>query len=496
MSLNLSGFSTPLLSQVVSIQIDSRHSLMKLGNKIPWVKILQIIFSDLKQTEKQKWWVGRPMNVRVHLGAYLLQQQFNLTDRQTEQLLKDNAAYQVFCGLGLVDDFTIPDHTKIEAFRSRLSPETQRHIGNLLAQHASKLGYANPKDFDVDSTPQNANITYPSRPRSLISVAKLAKRLAHWLVKACNQPKERYKINLSFLNHLSLTYYRLKKQNKLESKTEWMKQMWRSTYQMVLPVFKDSYLLLQDETRGKLKSMASRLRYAVETLQWRANALLDKMHVELFPEAEQNIYPYMPNIHALHCQAITCINKNKPNKKKYYGRVFQLGRIGGNFLITQQCEALHMPDAGSLPGMVNEHERLFGKYALVSIATDTGYYSLNNLNFLQAKGVKEIGLKRPRRKLKAPPSDLDELTRYRLYCRRSGIEALIGQTKHGGQLERSRMKSDRTTLSAGYAAVLGFNLRQLNRYAVGLVCPKSTNDDHSFKKYSKIPIKLIEMAQT
>jgi len=50
-----------------------------------------------------------------------------------------------------------------------------------------------------------------------------------------------------------------------------------------------------------------------------------------------------------------------------------------------------------------------------------------------------------------------------LYCRRSGIEALISQTKHGGQLERSWMKSDRTTLSAGYAAVLGFNLRHNNK---------------------------------
>ena len=56
-----------------------------------------------------------------------------------------------------------------------------------------------------------------------------------------------------------------------------------------------------------------------------------------------------------------------------------------------------------------------------------------------------------------------------LHHRRAGIEPLIGHTKHGGQLGRSRMKSDATTKSAGYAAVFGFNLRQLSRCLVGEV---------------------------
>ena len=37
---------------------------------------------------------------------------------------------------------------------------------------------------------------------------------------------------------------------------------------------------------------------------------------------------------------------------------------------------------------------------------------------------------------------------------------------------RSRMKSDETTKSAGYTAVLAFNLRQLARHLAGEVRPK------------------------
>jgi IS5 family transposase len=489
MSLNLSGFSTPLLSQVVSIQIDSRHPLMKLANKLPWAELLQIIFPDLQQTAKHQWQVGRPLNVRIHLGAYLLQQQFDFTDRQTEQLIRDNAAYQVFCGRGLVDDFTVPDHTRIERFRSRLSPEVQRQMANVLTKQATKLGYANPKVLDVDSTPQHANIAFPSKIQLLKSTVKLAQRISRWLVKYTHKTKEAYRIRLDWLNQLYFPYCSLrKKPSKKQHAHTYLQQIWRATAQMVMPVFKDSYLLLQESIQDQLKPMASRIRYAIETLQYRAENVLDRLHEIIFPEAEQTVYPRPKKIYALHAQAVTYIHKQKVDQRKYFGRVFQLGRVAGNFLIAQKCESLHMPDAQSLPGMIKEHETLFGQDALESIATDTGYYALRNINLLKDKGVREIGLKRPNRKLNAPPDGLDELTRYRLYCRRSGIEALIGQAKHGGQLERSRMKSDRTTLSAGYASVLGFNLRQLNRYAIGSVRPSSANDAiHPMKIPIKIP---------
>jgi hypothetical protein len=49
----------------------------------------------------------------------------------------------------------------------------------------------------------------------------------------------------------------------------------------------------------------------------------------------------------------------------------------------------------------------------------------------------------------------------------NGIEPLIGHAKQGGQLGQSRMKTDETSLAAGYAAIGGFNLRQLIRPLLG-----------------------------
>ena len=106
---------------------------------------------------------------------------------------------------------------------------------------------------------------------------------------------------------------------------------------------------------------------------------------------------------------------------------------------------------------------------LQSVATDKGYYSYDNEQLFIKTGVTDIQLPRPERTLDAPPETTPWPIRKLLHDRRAGIEPLIGHTKHGGQMGRSRKKSDESTKSAGYAALLGFNLRQLTRYASGEV---------------------------
>lgn len=132
-----------------------------------------------------------------------------------------------------------------------------------------------------------------------------------------------------------------------------------------------------------------------------------------------------------------------------------------------------MPDAQSLPKMLNEHQNLFGKGVLQSVAVDKGYYALENEQLLINMSVPDIHLPRPNRTLNAAPETTPWPIRQLLHNRRAGIEPLIGHAKHGGQLGRSRMKSDETTKSAGYAAVFGFNLRQLTRHIAGEVRPKN-----------------------
>jgi IS5 family transposase len=91
---------------------------------------------------------------------------------------------------------------------------------------------------------------------------------------------------------------------------------------------------------------------------------------------------------------VACFNKNKLHKKYQFGRAYQLGRLGGNFLIVGNNTSVRMEDKHSLQPMVEMHQTLF-QTADVQIATDKGYYSKNNVTYLNKKTNCDTGLQRP-----------------------------------------------------------------------------------------------------
>jgi hypothetical protein len=167
---------------------------------------------------------------------------------------------------------------------------------------------------------------------------------------------------------------------------------------------------------------------------------------------------------SFHLQEVACFTKSKLGKKYQFGRAIQLGRIKGNFFFVGKSTSVRMPDKKSLVPMMKEHENIFGKGKIHSISTDKGYYSSKNEKYLAKKNINEIGIQRPYNIKKAHPKPITKACEEKLINRRAGIEPLIGHIKQGGQLGRSRMKSDKTIESSGYTAVLGFNLRQLIRH--------------------------------
>ncbi len=55
-----------------------------------------------------------------------------------------------------------------------------------------------------------------------------------------------------------------------------------------------------------------------------------------------------------------------------FGLVFQLRRIGGNFLIAFACTSVRMEDKQALSPAIDEHRTLFGENILQQIGTDKG----------------------------------------------------------------------------------------------------------------------------
>jgi transposase, IS5 family len=460
MSICSSGLDAPCRVQPVMIDVAPTHPLIQLAQVIPWQALAELVLPDLKQsTAKGQWWLGRKLKLRLHLGAFLLQWLYHLTDRQVEWGLKDNAAYRLFCGWGSVEQWHAPDHTKIEAFRSRLSPDTQRRLANEVAVWATELGFADPAKLDIDSTVQEANIAYPADAQLL---RKLAQKCAK-VVAFVKQAKKRYgppglQIDLATINRKAKEYFFLAKTTAIEKRREVFRAYHHLVKQQVKPVIAfctalhpRAYAILPWNIRRTIDQITGQ--------GWRF--ILDVAHFI----RRHTIKP--GKLLAFHCAAVACIRRGKVGKENEFGRVFQVGRMDGNFLLVGACTSLRMEDSAALGPMLGEHQRLFGEGTLRSCATDKSYYSAANRKYLRAlPGLEEFCLQQPG----FDPATLTESERAtftRLANRRAGIEPLIGHAKQGGQLGQSRMKHDASTLAAGYAAIGGFNLRQLVRHQLG-----------------------------
>jgi transposase, IS5 family len=459
MSICFSGLDTPYCGQPVTIDVSPAHPLIQLAQVIPWQAITDMVLPDLKRTTaKGKWWLGRKLKLRIHLGAFLLQWLYHLTDREGEWAIKDNAAYQLFCGRGVVNNWHPPDHTKLEEFRSRLSPETQRHVANQVAMWATALGFADPSKMDIDSTIQEANIAYPSDAQLMVKMTLLVNKVWTYMKKHVTFFADFIPtVDVKAVKAKAKAYWFRDRQN-THATPSLLQDLWHESFTQISHVRKYFQVLLDYD----IDRMPWNIRRAFNQINAYCSDLF--LHVASFLCRGVMVPDKALSFHA---KAVRCFNKGKLAKGLQFGRAFQVGRIGGNFLLVAPCTSVRMEDKASVRPMISAHQEVCGHDVLASCGMDKGYYSNANYKYLQSLGgLKEFCLQQPGLDISRLGEDAVE-TYTRLVNRRSGIEPLIGHAKQGGQLGQSRMKTDETTLAAGYGAIGGFNLRQLIRHLLG-----------------------------
>ena len=460
MSLDKSGFTSKLKGSSLVIEVEEKHPLINLGNVLDWNSLYSIVEQDLKKRnslkEKIKWWLGRKWFLRIHLAVFFLQSLKPFTDRQMEEALGYNAAYQIFCGRGVVSQWPCPDHTKIADFRNRLSPDTQHQLVSEVLKIGKAQGFVDPSQMDIDSTVQEAHIAYPTDARLLSKLAEKGAKGAEALKHQGQEVFSHIRIDLKAIKAKAKTYFFLAKNKKIEE----TRKVFQELYQAV-----QSQMSLLLEKLQKAPSVGEGLKWnikqSLEPLKSEAIAYLQAVayFVETHTMKEGKLL-------AFHAQAITCIGKGKVGKENECGRVFQLARLGGNFMMVMKSTSLREADKQSVKPFVQEHQETFGKGKLDSVGADQAYFTKKNVLYLREL-VDQVHLQQPIN-IKKDWSGLDEETKEKLSNRRAGVEALIGHLKNKWGLRRSQMKSDQTTLASGYRSVLGFNLHQLTRHQQGV----------------------------
>jgi hypothetical protein len=451
MSLDLS-LGTPqdyAMPKSFSILVDNKHKLIKLKNVLDWKNMIQVVLPDLQKTSGRFWHLGRKLYVRQHLGAYVLQALFKMTDRETEQRIRDTPVFQVFCGYGEVEKFHTPDHTKIEDFRNRLSSETTRLLVVEILKQAHLLGLVRLDSIDIDSTVQEANMAYPSDACLMRKLASKAAKVGGFLKEKGINGFQKITVDLSKVSKKGREYFFRKKNAAIEVTRE---------------IFKDYFDVVQEQVTPVIQEIEALSAADLSVLPWNIRKHVDCLKIQA-PKYFQDV-AYFVTHHtvkagkqlAFHLNEVACIAKGKIGKSFEFGRVFQLARLGGNFITVFSSTDTRMNDKDSLVPIIEQYAEDFGADTLKEISTDKGYYSSKNVitPTKRDQSINTDGVQRPQNAKNQPSgARVEELRR-----RRAGIEPLIGHVKSFG-LRKSKAKSDQGALASGYRSVLGFNLHQM-----------------------------------
>lgn len=453
MSFCLVGLSGRLKRTSVNITVPSSDPLIELANALEWEAVARIALPDLKRTAKGFWRRGRKLCLRTHLSVMILQCLLKETDRGIEERINQTPVYRVFTGFGILRRWKCPDHTKIEEFRNRLAPETHKRIGHYFLTVAQAKGFADASWMDIDSTVQEANMAYPADS----SLMKKLSEKCHKTIEFLKAKKKTYapdfSIDIEKIRKVAQSYFFLKKNASIEERRE----LFQHYHRLVKKQLRAAVSYCANMTARQRQALPWNIRKTVLEIRemgWRY--LLDVGHFTRTHKIKPG------KILSFQAHDVACIKKGKAGKDKEFGRVFQLGRIGGNFLIAFACSSVRMDDKKSLLPAVHEHREVFGKEMLKQVGADKGYYKRRNIKEVEALTINADGLQRT---VNAKNQVNREVVKT-LRDRRSGIEPLIKHAKSFG-LGKSRMKTDRATLASGYRSVMGFNLHQLARHMTG-----------------------------
>lgn len=355
MSFNLTGLNARVRGGEITIKIEDSHPLIQVCQNIPWEELADIVTPDLKKTKKGFWNLGRPLKIRSHLGAYFLQKMFDMTDRGTEYGIRDNAAYQIFCGKNVVSKWKAPDHTKIEEFRSRLSPETQRMLANWISKVAVKLGLANPKEMDIDSTIQEANMSYPSDANLMVKLADKSSKVIT-AIKEMIEGIPDISVGTKKIKNKARAYFfsRRKKDNRAKI----IKELWSLVSKNVLPVIE----ICESLSLTQVQELPWNIKLSVQQIREKGRQYLSDVDYWL----EKGKVKTGKTL-AFHLNEVACFNKGKLGKMREFGRAFQLGRLSGNFLVVGECTSVKMDDKQSVKPMIETHATLFGADTLEGV---------------------------------------------------------------------------------------------------------------------------------
>ena len=425
-----------------TIRIEPDHRLAVLCRAIGWEGLMERAVPILYEEQGISEEIGPCLNLRAHLGIYILQTVHGWTDRFSEEMLKFYVPARLFCGF-LESEGSL-DHTSIEEFRNRFGTKGAELITSDMLRVAKEFGFTKGDDVDMDTTVQSAGITHPTEMKLMGHLMKRMKRL-HEEVKKTGQR------GIAGMSRLLKSFGKVATDYRFFART---KEAKKELTEKAVKLSASALLSLSSILPGTKVFDGLKGRHQEEILRF----------LDLGPRLVEQIRYWLKTGKVAQNKIVTlwkwfptCISKGKIGRPVEFGRKWIINCYKGGYVLVTAPENPKLSDQHSVIESLSLHSEVFTKMPK-TYATDRGMSSVENLEYCLGAQIKKIGIQ-PKGKRQSLLSKRDQKE---LSDRRAGIEPRIAHLKTRG-LGISRMKTDLGDLISGHRSALSYNLSLLMR---------------------------------
>lgn len=440
MSTKMDGITQPSLfsgTLRLDIVVSEEDRYRVLSEKLPWLELAEV--SSHYRAKVVDINDGRPLNLRLHLGALISQGMNGWTDRQSEEMVKYHAGVRLLCGLEQSSE-TI-DHTNIEGFRNQLGADGVAAVNSVVLKVALENKFTKVTLCSSDTTVQEAPIAYPTEAGHL-------KKMSEKLFKIGTSLKQGMKSKLSELSkraQKSFAQIRLFTRGKTDKAIERKKRLMNRLHSIV----RKMYFAVESE---------------VSTLSPRSQKKYDKA-LKLYREMLLQIWQWMRTgfhprgkVLSLWNTEARAITRSKAGKSTEFGRRWIISRLLGGYILGKPCAIGAGTDTAIVPEVIAHFSKMLGDLPSMFVY-DRGADSKSNHQALKDHGVTRDGIfRKGRLSLKGLSQRSMAIARRERALSEATI-ATIKSSRYG--FNKPRAKSMQGCILKGQLAILGANLNHL-----------------------------------
>lgn len=400
--------------------IDMNHELVLLSKQIDWSAV-ESDFAEYYCADN-----GRPsVPIRTMVGMMLLKSIHNLSDEGVVARWLENPYMQYFTGEKVFQKRPPINPVDMTKFRKRIGEQGAEKIFKIsLMVNAAEVTEKEMKQVMIDSTVQEKNITFPTDAklyRKIIDrVLKVSGRENIVLRRTYTREVKSLKLKVRFMNHPT-------------RKKEGKKAVRR----------------LRTIARAMVNDIARKMN-DVQLSRYRKD-------IELYLRVIRQERSDKDKVYSLHEPEVECISKGKEHKKYEFGNKSAIAKTGSGLIVSALAFQGNPYDGHTLSAHREQILRLTG-YEPMEALTDRGY-----------RGKKRVG----NMEVCIPSSGSPGQSYYqkrkvrKKFCKRAGIEPVIGHLKSDHRMMRNYLKGTLGDAINTMLAAAAYNMRHwMNKNAL------------------------------